>query len=112
MVANTATGAGKREARTITFKNEEYKKFFKSNLQKCRYQDVYHMALVYCLGIDRDTRVNVDRIYDFKSGCVKTECLGEGCVCASAWSTYLCIAMPSITFTFCHAPLLIFMTGV
>lgn len=31
-----------------------------------------------CLGIDRDTREHINRIYDFKSGCVKTECLHEG----------------------------------
>ena len=78
MAANTAKGAGKKDTRTITFKNDEHKKFYKEYLQKCRYQDVYHKALVYCLGIDRDTRVNVDRIYDFKTGCVKTECLHEG----------------------------------
>ena len=46
MAANTATGAGKRDTRTITFKNEEHKKFFKTYLQTCRYRDVYHMALV------------------------------------------------------------------
>ena len=72
MAANTAKGAGKKDTRTITFKNDEHKKFYKEYLQKCRYQDVYHKALVYCLGIDRNTRVNVDRIYDFKTGCVKT----------------------------------------
>ena len=39
---------------------------------------VYHQALVYCLGIDRDTRENVNKIYNFKTGYVKTECLQEG----------------------------------
>lgn len=78
MAANTAKGAGKKDTRTITFKNKEHRDFYKEYLQKCRYQDVYHKALVYCLGIDRDTRVNVDRIYDFKTGCVKTDCLYEG----------------------------------
>ena len=78
MSANTAVGAEKKDTRTITFKNKEHRDFYKVNLQKCRYQDVYHKALVYCLGIDRDTRVNVDRIYDFRTGCVKTECLHEG----------------------------------
>ena len=78
MAANTAKGAEKKDTRTITFKNKEHRDFYKEYLQKCRYQDVYHKALVYCLGIDRDTRVNVDRIYDFKTGCVKTDCLYEG----------------------------------
>ena len=78
MAANTAKGAENRNARTITFKNEELKKFYRTYLQKCRHQDVYHKALVYCLGISDDTRINVNRIYDFKTGCVKTECLQEG----------------------------------
>ena len=43
-----------------------------------RQQDVYHKALVYCLGINADTRRYVDNIYDFETGCVKTECLREG----------------------------------
>ena len=78
MAVNTAKGAENRNTRTIIFKNEEHERFYKAYLQKCRCQDVYHKALVYCFGIDRDTRVNVDRIYDFKTGCVKTECLYEG----------------------------------
>ncbi len=39
---------------------------------------MYHKALYYCLGISDDTRRNVESIYDFKTGCVKTECLHEG----------------------------------
>lgn len=78
MAANTAVGAEKKDTRTITFKNKEHRDFYMDYMPKCRYQDVYHKALVYCLGIDRDTRVNADRIYDFSTGCVKTECLHEG----------------------------------
>ncbi len=33
---------------------------------KCRYQDVYHKALVYCLGINEDTRNHINEIYDYK----------------------------------------------
>ena len=62
----------------VIFKNEQHESFFKESLVKCRYQDIYHAALVYCLGISEDTRRNVDRIYDFTSGFVKTECLHEG----------------------------------
>lgn len=75
---NTASRAEKNTSRTITFKNKEHEKFYMEYLPKCRYQDVYHKALVYCLGIDRDTRENTNRIYDFKTGYVKTECLQEG----------------------------------
>ena len=62
----------------MIFKNEQHESFFKESLVKCRYRDIYHAALVYCLGISEETRRNVDRIYDFTSGFVKTECLHEG----------------------------------
>lgn len=39
---------------------------------------MYHKALCYCIGINNDTRRNANRIYDFKTGRVKTECLQEG----------------------------------
>ena len=52
MAANTAKGAEKKDTRTITFKNKEHRDFYKEYLQKYGYQDVYHKALVYCLGID------------------------------------------------------------
>ena len=77
-MTNTALRAGNSNSRTITFKSKEHEKFYEEYLEKCRYQDVYHQALVYCLGIDRDTRENVNKIYNFKTGCVKTECLQEG----------------------------------
>ena len=36
------------------------------------------MALCYCLGISDDTRRNIDRIYDFETGCIQPECLQAG----------------------------------
>ena len=60
---NTALRAGNSNSRAITFKNKEHEKFYTEYLEKCRYQDVYHQALVYCLGIDRDTRENVNEEY-------------------------------------------------
>ena len=75
---STAVRANQKTTRTITFKNKEHEKFYQKYLSKCRYQDVYHKALVYCLGIDRDTREHVKQIYDFQTGCVKPECLQEG----------------------------------
>lgn len=86
-MTNTATSAkdnlikfAEQNIGNITFRNQEHEKFYLRNLHKCRMQDVYHKALVYCLGIDKDTRNNIDQIYDFKSGCVKTECLHKGWV--------------------------------
>lgn len=77
-MANTATRARNKDTRTITFKSKEHEKFYKEYLPKCRYQDVYHKALVYCLGIDRDTRDHVDQIYDFRTGNVNPECPHDG----------------------------------
>lgn len=78
-MTNTALSAKAEQiAQTVTFRNDKHRRFFLEYLPKCRYADVYHAALVYCLGIDEDTRKNVNSIYDFKTGCVKTECLHEG----------------------------------
>lgn len=77
-MTNTAISAKETTTHTITFKNKEHEKFYHEYLPKCRYQDEYHKALVYCLGISEDTRKNVKRIYDFRTGYVQTECLQEG----------------------------------
>lgn len=73
MAKNTATGA--KQERKITFKNKEHEKFYNTYLSKCRYQDSYHKALVYCLGLSEDTRRNVNRIYDLETGFIKPGCL-------------------------------------
>ena len=75
---NTALGAEAQIGTPITFISETHEMFFYEYLEKVRYQDVYHQALIYTLGIRNDTRKNVDRIYDFEIGCVKPECLQEG----------------------------------
>lgn len=78
-MTNTALSAKSSEiTQEVTFSGQKHKDFYLEYLPKCRYQDVYHEALVYCLGISEDTRQNAERIYDFQSGCVKTECLQEG----------------------------------
>lgn len=62
----------------MIFRDKEHERFFVKYLKQCRCTDIYHMALVYCLGIDRDTRMHIERIYDFATGLVKPECLWEG----------------------------------
>lgn len=75
---STALGAENTKKESIIFISEAHEKFYYEKLKEVRYQDVYHKALCYCLGISDDTRRNVESIYDFKTGCVKTECLHEG----------------------------------
>ena len=72
---NTALRAGNHK---IIFKNDSHQEFYEKWMPKCRYQDVYHKALVYCLGINADTRNHIKEIYDFKNGFVKPECLTKG----------------------------------
>jgi len=78
MSNSTALGADTKKKENIIFISEAHEKFYYEKLKEVRYQDVYHKALCYCLGICDDTRRNVYRIYDFKTGYVKTECLYEG----------------------------------
>lgn len=66
------------DEKKIVFKDKEHERFFKVYYENCRYQDAYHAALVYCLGISPDTRTHAEEIYDFQNGNVKPECLYEG----------------------------------
>ena len=75
---NTALGAVSNKKENISFISEAHEKFYYEKLKEVRYVDVYHKALCYCLGISDDTRRNIDRIYDFETGCVKPACLYEG----------------------------------
>lgn len=63
---NTALGAENKKEQTINFISEAHEKFYYEKLKEVRYQDVYHRALCYCLGINDDTRRNANRIYDLR----------------------------------------------
>ena len=54
---NTALGAENKKEQTINFISEAHEKFYYEKLKEVRYQDVYHKALCYCLGISDDTHV-------------------------------------------------------
>ena len=57
---NTALGAENKKEQTINFISEAHEKFYYEKLKEVRYQDVYHKALCYCLGISDDTRRNIN----------------------------------------------------
>jgi hypothetical protein len=95
---STALGAENTKKESIIFISEAHEKFYYEKLKEVRYQDVYHKALCYCLGINDDTRRNANRIYDFKTGCVKTECLHEG------WQTSGSVKVVRMAFNlYCNA---------
>lgn len=51
---NTALGAENKKEQIINFISEAHEKFYYEKLKEVRYQDVYHKALCYCLGISDD----------------------------------------------------------
>ena len=57
-------------AENIIFISDAHEKFYYEKLQEVRYQDVYHKALCYCLGINGDTRKNAEFII-LKRGLLK-----------------------------------------
>jgi len=62
----------------MVFANEEHEKFYFEKPEQARYQDCYHKALIYTLGISEDTGNPFRQIYDIKSGHIKTKRLHEG----------------------------------
>ena len=70
---STALGAENTKKESIIFISEAHEKFYYEKLEEVRYQDVYHKALCQCLGKNDATRSDANRIYDYKTGCVKTE---------------------------------------
>lgn len=76
MSKNTALSAEKEKQIIFAEKNHEY--FFYQALTKADNFDVYHQALFYCLGIDKDTRRHICEIYNFEDGTVNPDCLNSG----------------------------------
>ncbi len=91
------------ESEEIVFISDAHQQFYCEKLKEVRNVDAYHKALVYCLGINNDTRIHINRIYDFKTGRVKAECLHQGWqtsesakVVRMAFNLY-CNSMPSVS---------------
>ena len=79
-MADTALRAGAQSADNthMVFANEEHEKFYYGKLEQARYQDCYHKALIYILGISEDTRNHFSQIYDIQSGYINAKCLHQG----------------------------------
>lgn len=86
----------------IRFVDSTHKMFFEEALEKIKVQDVYHYALIYCLGISADVRNHIADVFDFKDDRVKPECLTQGWITSGssrvvrmAFNLY-CNSAPSI----------------
>ena len=75
---DTALRAGAQSATHMVFAGREHEAFYYEKLAQARYQDCYHQALIYILGISRDTREHFDQIYNIKTGGIRPKCLNEG----------------------------------
>ncbi len=65
----------------ILFISDRHRDFFYDTIKEMPVDDVYHRALIYCLGINNDTRNHLHDIYDLEEDTIKTPCL------YSAWQT-------------------------
>jgi hypothetical protein len=43
----------------IKFLNSEHKEFYETNIKRVKYEDTYHRAIIYLLGISSDLRNNL-----------------------------------------------------
>ncbi len=91
---NTALRAEAQSANNthMVFANDEHEKFYFEKLGQARRQDCYHQALIYVLGISRDTREHFDQIYNIKTGNIRYKCLNEG------WQTYASVKVIRLAF--------------
>lgn len=81
----------------ILFKSAAHEQFYNEMLAKCTYQDCYHRALMYTLGISDITRNHINEIYDFGTRCIKPNCLNTEWITSSsarairlAFNLFLC----------------------
>lgn len=58
-MAGTALGAENTKKESIIFISDAHEKFYYEKLKEVRYQDVYHKALCYCLGICKLSLENI-----------------------------------------------------
>ena len=86
---NTALRAEAQSANNthMVFANEEHEKFYYEKLEQARYQDCYHKALIYILGISEDTKIISARFMILSQGTSsRNACIKDGRqAAASGW---------------------------
>lgn len=61
----------------MLFKDKEHSKFYKECMKKSQYDDSYHQALFYILGVDCDTREHINDLFDFNEDIIKRSGLNK-----------------------------------
>jgi len=62
----------------MKFKDNGHERYYNTFINKAKHVDIYRRALFYTLAVDKDTRANINSLYDFKSNCIIPEGLCEG----------------------------------
>ena len=62
----------------IQFRNAAHRDFVLENLDKCKVNDCYHRAFFYVMGISEETRMNIGKMFEFKSDCIIPEGMHGG----------------------------------
>lgn len=62
----------------MIFKDKEHEDFYNFNIEKTNsYKDPYRQSLFYLFGLTKETRQNIDSLYNFKERCIEFEGLTE-----------------------------------
>ena len=64
----------------LTFASVEHEQFYTEQLAKCRYNDCYHRALIYTLGITEDIRKHINQVFDFANDMINLNAKRQGWV--------------------------------
>jgi len=62
----------------VKFHSKEHRDFFLEMMSKCRVNDSYHRAFIYVMGIARETRRNINVMFDFENDCILPEGMHGG----------------------------------
>lgn len=61
------------------FKDEEHKAFFEEQVAKTNStSDPFRKSLFYALGLTKETRNNIEQLYDYSESCIEFEGLKKG----------------------------------
>ena len=62
----------------IRFRSKAHRDFFLEMMMKSKEKDCYHEAFFYVMGIARETRQNIQAMFDFREDCIKPEGMHGG----------------------------------
>ena len=62
----------------IRFVDRDHLAFYNQTLNQSGNNDPYHKAFFYIMGLSGETRRNIQKIFDFKEDCIRSDCIYDG----------------------------------